>query len=230
MKKTLVFILALSVLTACGGETETPQTTAAVIHSTRATTETLTESASEPSTTYDTFIDDGCALPVPTVKEFESFEQFGAYMNSGQMNEDFSGLTYTDGTPVMFDDVIPCFPQYDKAKYELIKIKLYQSCYYYVFKNLETDKNISFEISFKTYYHNFEEMAEAANVNLVIAVENNQTTVWEDTPALIQSIPFTSPVEYSIRAMINENNMVYFSENGITPEELTATLNNFTFE
>ncbi len=190
-----------------------------------------TEAETQAETKPGRKVEDECADEVPHLEGFHSFEEFEQYMASGKMNEDFSGFTYAyTGEPVTYDDVKPCIPVFDESKYQLDRIELCNTHYRYVFKNLIEDSYIDLEIDFHTYYHSFEEMAESANANLVLDVENAETTVWGDTPALVQSIQFSDPVEYSVQAMIDENNRVYMSCDGMTPEELTACLNEFAFK
>lgn len=211
-------------LTACGNSEDSQ--TADLSASTESS-----QSETEAETKSRRGVEDEFADEIPHLEGFHSFEEFEQYIESGKMNEDFSGFTYADtGEPVTYDDVKACIPVFDQSKYQLDRIELSHTNYRYVFKNLTDDSSLDFYVKFQTPYHTFEEMVESANINLVLEVENTETTVWGDTPALVQSIQFSDPVEYSIQAMIDENNSVYMSCDGMTPEELTACLNEFTFE
>lgn len=203
MKKTFIFLLALSLLTACGNETDSSsnnENTAQNLEPTEI------ENTTEP--TADD-INNVCVWESDTVI-YENLDDF---------------LTQTSRTRTSSQIV----PKFDESKYEITRVLQSDTSYTYHFKSLLNPNTFSVVINQNTSYHTFEEMVEVANLNHVLEVENIHTTVWGDTPALIQSVQFSDPIEYIIYAMIDENNRVYLSGD-MTPEELTATLNDFTFK
>lgn len=217
MKRIIPIILSFVILTACGSEAEAQKNETATINETIVSTEASTE--------VD-FIDEGCNLPVfeYEFEEFENLDDFVEYASTAQLNGASTAARSTGN-----NGFVPLVPQYDTNKYSLDAIRHYDREYIYYFTNLETDKEIRMCIEFDLYYHTYEEMVEAANENLVVSVENIEKTIWGDTGALIQSVPFTEPVQYSLRAMIDENNMLYMNMADWTEEQYIECINDFRF-
>ncbi len=227
MKNRKYFVLlciSAVLLTACGTETKTAQQT-------ESTAENVTE---ETTGKYENIVDEN--VDVDDNMFFGSLDEFTSFTASEEFAENYSFLsnpqsqsaiqTYSNDS----EPFTPLIPQFDTNRYEISKIRVYPSGYAYYIKNISEGKSIAVSVHPTIYYHTYEELVEVANMNHVLEVENTETTVWGDTPALVQSIQFSDPVEYSIQAMIDENNKVYMSCDGMTPEELTACLNEFTFE
>lgn len=219
MKKSLTLFLSLSLLTACGNAktSSDSEKTASIEKSTEITTEKETEEATVPLVSYS----------FNERKSFETFEEFDNYMNSNEKEKDF-GRFFTEETLAITGGITVFKPVYDESKYEFRGATFVGSSYSYSFTDLSTGNVFSTSIEKSYSPQTFEEMVESANANLVVAVENIQTSVWGNTPALIQAIPFSGG--YSIRAMIDEDDHVYMSGTDMTPEGLTATLNDITFE
>lgn len=226
MKKLLPLISAAIILTACGTETKTAQKTESAAEN---VTEQVTEQAND-------IVDEN--INVDDTVFFESLDEFITFSTSEEAAEDYSmalsaqaqsqnGIQSYSDEPVTFTPLIPI---YNESKYEFTKIEYHQTGYSYYFKSLTADDGVRLSIKMATPYHTFEEMVESANMNLVLEVENIETTVWGNTPALVQSVQFSDPVKYSIKAMIDENNSVYMSHKNMSPEELAARLSEFTFE
>lgn len=226
MKKMILILLTVSFLTACSKKNESSEKFASNSEaeiSAVQVTENIAETYKEDENI--------CAWENNDVI-FENVNEFEEYLNSEEHDVNSSiqsksrNLTYSNET----DTKEILTPTYDESKYEITKILYQETSYSYYFKNLLTDNNIKLCIFTDTSYHNFNEMYDYANENLVTEVENIKTTVWGDTSALLQTVPFSNPVYYSIQAMIDENNSVFISDEDLSPEELTACLNDFTFE
>ncbi len=244
MKKLIILLSAFSLLTACGSDkniSEMAQLNSEIATDSVEQTEdetientmegTVNIDVSPTESTTKSRRDRNICVNIDETIRFESLEEFVNYAESANITEDFmpkyDGYT---GEQIIFENFTPLIPKFDETKYELTDVKFIVSSYVYYFKNINDNKHIHFSISYDTVYHTYEEMVEVANMNLAVEVENIETTVWGDTQALIRSIPFTDPVEYSIWAMIDENNSIYLSMENMTPYELTACLNEFTFE
>jgi len=228
MKKTLVFILALSMLTACNAEEKTSET-AKVNEPTAIVTETPTEAVTEAHVEAVKSYDDLIHVCEDFTQYFESLSEFESYMQSGKMSEDYDNFHYPDGTTVTFDHVKPFIPVFDENKYEILQISLNNAQYGYRFRNIETDERFSATIDFDTYYHTFEELAKRVGVKIELEPDRT-TTVLNGTPAIFERITERYPqITHEIYVMLDEDNCLHF-RGGDTAEKIKTAIEEITFK
>ena len=228
MKKTLVFILALSVLTACNAEEKTSET-AKVNEPTAIVTETPTEAVTEAPVEAVKSYDELIHVCEDFTQYFESLSEFESYMQSGKMSEDYDNFHYPDGTTVTFDHVKPFIPVFDENKYEIIQIHLDNTQYWYRFRNIETDERFSARVSFNSYYHTLEELSEFLGVKMELEPDRT-TTVWNGTPAIFERITERYPqITHEIYVMLDEDNYLHF-RGGDTAEKIKTAIEEITFK
>ncbi|MGN0621978.1 MAG: hypothetical protein ACI4I9_08925 [Porcipelethomonas sp.] len=232
MKRILPFIFSALLLTACGSDGSSLESRKADNISETAAESESTSEAEDDVIYIERYESSGNeCLNSDDYKMFDSISDFEEYASSGQLNEEYPEVLQIQArsTGVENDRFIPLVPQYDENKYKEHGVKFRNTGYIYFFEEPETGRNYTMHISFGTYYHTFEEMVESKNANLVFDVENSEAVVWGDTPVLIQTVPLTNPVEYTVHAMIGESNSVYMCMAGMTPQEMIDCLNDFTF-